>query len=418
MKRVILLIITISDLVWGSLSMITDKAERDTFRVIVPITTEKISTGTGFIINKEGYCITNNHVTQSAQGLLMLKNKYDEYTDITLIKTYPKHDITILKINNYSKGTFLKLQKPSSIIRGEEIYPLGFPGGADILEGLSFTATLGKGIISKIDSATQGSFPPNYKLIQISADINHGNSGGPLLNKNGSVVGINTLGMRDGSTQGINWAIHIEELIKLLKENNIKYTVDHSDLAQVDKTKIIWIALGVLAFVVLVLFFILSSRKEQPHGIDADEVSRLVRDKMKKHGQDSSGEVYEEEYIDEPYYQEESKGTVVMGKPRESTELMRIALTPTDATLPTITSASDEPIMVGRSESCGVVLSHALVSKEHLYLILQQDRVRVIDLDSTNGSYIDGQKLKPHKKYALKAGQKLIIGSEDIIYGY
>ncbi len=401
----------------AELEALSAKAERDTLRVIVPINEHNISTGSGFIINKDGYVITNNHVTRDNRGLIILKNKYDEYKDITLIKTYPKHDITILKINNYNKGTFFKLQKPSTIKKGQDINTLGFPGGADLLEGLSFNATLSEGIIAKIDRATQGDFPPNYKFVQISATINKGNSGGPLFNNNGSIVGINTLGNGSPEVQGIFWAIHVEELIKVLKENDIKYTIDGSSLKRIE---MIWIAFAALALVVLILFFILSRRKQETPTIDEDEMSRLVRDKMKKYGGDSSSEEYtEEEYMDESYYQEdEPRDTVVMGKPRESTHLMRIVLTPTQGTLPTITSANDEPITVGRGESCDIVISHAHISKEHLYLIIEKYKVKVIDLGSTNGTYIDGQKLEPHKKYALQAGQQLIIGSEDIIYGY
>ncbi len=413
MKKIILLMLLLPLIVLADaeLEALSAKVERDTLRVIVPINEHNISTGSGFIINKDGYVITNNHVTKDNRGLIILINKHDEYKDITLIKTYPKHDITILKINNYNKGTFFKLQKPSTIKKGQDINTLGFPGGADLLEGLSFNATLSDGIISKIDRATQGDFPPNYKFVQISATINKGNSGGPLFNNNGSIVGINTLGNGSPEVQGIFWAIHVEELIKVLKEKKIKYTIDGSSLKRIE---MIWIAFAVLVLVVLILFFILSRRKQETPTIDEDEMSRLVRDKMKKYGGDSSSE----EYIDDPYYQEEPKGTVAMGKPRESTRLMRIVLTPVQSALPTITSANDEPIMLGRGEGCDIVIPHAYVSREHLYLIIEKYKIKVIDLDSINGTYIDGQKLEPHKKYALQPKQQLVIGSEDIIYGY
>ena len=418
MKNIIILFILLSsNAICTSIIKITAIVDKDIFRVIVPITVETISTGTGFLINKDGYVITNNHVIKEGHNVFKLRNKYDEYSNITLIKTYPKHDITILKIDNYTKGSFLKIQQPSTIIKGEKVFSLGFPGAGDILGGLTFNASLNGGLISKIDRATQGSFPLGYKLIQMDAVINKGNSGGPLINKNGAVVGINTLGHSSANVQGMFWAIHAEELIKILKENNIKYTIDTNTLEEVDidnYMKNIWIILAIFAFIVISVLILISRKKQKAGEIDEGEVSRLVRDKMKKYNNSDNIEEYQE-----VFYEDESTDTVViMDRDIEATEIIKILLTPMDKTLPTISSQNSQPITLGRSDDCDVTIDNRDISREHLYIILEQNRVKVIDLGSTNGTYIDGNKLEPHKKYTLQTEQKLVIGSEEVVYAY
>jgi len=394
LKKILLLVVILSQTLFGSLAKVTEMAEHATFRIIVPLGSNKISTGTGFVINAKGYIITNNHVVRGNKGIFLVKNKFDTYKKVDLIKTYPKNDIAILKINGY-KGTFLKLQKPSTIKKGLNIYPLGFPGGADMLEGLSFNATVNAGIISKIDIVTEGNFPPNYKFIQIDAAINHGNSGGPLLSRNGTVVGINTLG-RSG-VQGIFWSIHVEELIKLLDENHINYVVDDSNIGEVNNMKKIWIVLALFFILMIGLLIFISKKKNVKAEIDEREISRLVKDKIKKHG-DVNVDIDDNHDVE------------------DKTRMMKISLIPTNSSFPTITNEKKQELLVGRSQLCDIVIDNSSVSKKHLNLVLRGSKVEVEDLGSTNGTYIDGKKLTPHKTYILHKGEKLIIGNEEITY--
>ena len=397
MKKIILIAIVFTQLLIASIDKVTEIAEHDTLRVVVPLGGTRASTGTGFLINTEGYLITNNHVVEGSRGRFILKNNYDEYKDVTLVKTYPKHDIAILKINNYNKKTFLKLQKPSTIKKGLNVYPLGFPGGADMLEGLSFNATLSAGIISKIDIATEGKFPKNYKFIQIDAAINHGNSGGPLLSKTGTVLGINTLGRNN--TQGIFWAIHVEELIKILDKNNIKYTIDDGNIGEVNRMKNIWIILAVFgALVIGILIYISKKKHTVTAEVDEREISRLVKEKILKHGGSSKS-------VQEPKGDKENR-----------TSSMNISLIPRSKNLQEINNTSKKELIVGRSKNSDVSIDNAEVSKEHVRLLLKGDVVEVTDLGSTNGTYIDGKKLEANKKYILTKGQSLVIGSEEVVY--
>jgi len=403
LKKIILLITLFVQILFGSIESVTEIAEHDTFRVIVPLGNNKASTGTGFIINKDGYLITNNHVVKGGSGKIFVKNNFDEYKDVSLIKTYPKHDIAILKINNYKKTTFLKLQNPSTIKKGLQVYPLGFPGGADLLEGLTFNASLSAGIISKIDITTEGKFPPNYKFIQIDAAINHGNSGGPLLSKNGTVLGINTLGRK--GTQGIYWAIHVEELIKVRDENSIDYIIDNDNIGDTNNMKSLWIVLALFGVLVLGILIFISKKKNPVAEIDEREVSRLVKEKIQKHdNRNANGVVSDELKVNE--------NVESLGK----THMMSVTLVSKNTMFPEINNLNKQEIILGRSDISDIVINNASVSKQHLKLLMRGSLVEVIDLGSTNGTYIDAKKLTPNQSYTLELGQKLTIGSEDVIY--
>jgi serine protease Do len=155
------------------------------------------SLGSGFIISKDGYIITNNHVVEQADEIdVTLADNQEDFrakvigkdpkTDIALIKIEPKRDLTIIE---FGDSDTLKV--------GEVVVAIGNPFG------LSHTVT--QGIVSaKERSIGVG----NYEsFIQTDASINRGNSGGPLLNIDGLVVGINTAIIEGG--QGIGFSIPI-----------------------------------------------------------------------------------------------------------------------------------------------------------------------------------------------------------------
>ena len=154
------------------------------------------SLGSGFIIDDEGYIVTNHHVIENANEItVVLKNKkefkaeiigHDPYTDISLIKIKTDREITPLPLGD------------SDVLEvGQWVVAIGNPFG------LSHTVTAG---IVSAKGRIIGSGPYD-DFIQTDASINPGNSGGPLLNMKGEVVGINTMIVAGG--QGIGFAIPI-----------------------------------------------------------------------------------------------------------------------------------------------------------------------------------------------------------------
>ncbi len=168
------------------------------------------SLGSGFIISKDGYILTNNHVVENADVInVTLSNKHSFKAKV--IGTDPKTDIALIKIDPKGEDlTVVKLGDSDKLEVGEWVIAIGNPFG--------FSRTVTAGIVSaKGRVIGEG---PYDSFIQTDAAINPGNSGGPLLNMDGEVVGINTAII--ASAQGIGFAIPInmaKDIMQQLKEN-------------------------------------------------------------------------------------------------------------------------------------------------------------------------------------------------------
>ncbi len=151
------------------------------------------SLGSGFIISKDGYIVTNNHVVEGADDIkVKLANKKEYHAKV--IGRDPKTDVALIKINAHNLVP-LKLGDSDALKVGNWVVAIGSPFGLE--------QTVTAGIVSaKGRIIGEG---PYDDFIQTDASINPGNSGGPLLNMKGEVVGINTAIIKSG--QGIGFAI-------------------------------------------------------------------------------------------------------------------------------------------------------------------------------------------------------------------
>ena len=166
------------------------------------------SLGSGFIIDKDGHIITNNHVIEGASEIRVRLSTEKEF-DAEIIGRDPKTDLALIKIKSWNDLPVVELGDSDKVEIGEWVMAIGNPFG------LSHTVTVG--IVSAKGRAI-GSGPYD-DFIQTDASINPGNSGGPLFNINGEVVGINTAIVASG--QGIGFAIPINvarEIIPQLKK--------------------------------------------------------------------------------------------------------------------------------------------------------------------------------------------------------
>ncbi len=158
--------------------------------------------GTGFIIDKKGYILTNNHVVDNAKILTVTLGD-GKKADAVLIGRDPSSDLAIIKIPEKYVTRVATLGDSDSIKVGQKAIAIGNPFG------LSHTLTVG--IVSALNRQIQSNEGGMlYDLIQTDAAINPGNSGGPLLNSNGEVIGINTaIFSMSGGYQGIGFAIPV-----------------------------------------------------------------------------------------------------------------------------------------------------------------------------------------------------------------
>ena len=155
--------------------------------------------GSGVIIDKKGYILTNNHVIEKANKLKVTTTDGNIY-DGTVIGTDPITDLAIIKIESKDALSYAELGNSEELKIGQIVIAIGNPFGLD--GGPSVTA----GIISSLSRKLQ--FDRGImELVQTDASINPGNSGGPLINTKGQVIGINTAKMP--YAQGIGFAVPI-----------------------------------------------------------------------------------------------------------------------------------------------------------------------------------------------------------------
>jgi putative serine protease PepD len=176
--------------------------------------------GTGIVLNSEGLILTNNHVISEGTSITVSPGKSTSVTrTATVVGTDPNSDLALIKINPSGLALRpLKLVSSSSVQVGDSVYALGNPYG--------LTETLTKGIVSALEreiSAPDGATIKN--VIQTDAPLNPGNSGGPLLNAEGDVIGVNsqiasdaarTEGSQPGST-GVGFAISSNTVAEVVK---------------------------------------------------------------------------------------------------------------------------------------------------------------------------------------------------------
>ena len=166
------------------------------------------SLGSGFIIDADGSILTNNHVVENAQKIVVKLADDQEY-EAKVIGRDPKTDIAIIRINAKTNLTAAALGDSDRLEVGEWVVAIGNPFGLD--------STVTSGIVSaKGRHIGQG---PYDNFIQTDASINPGNSGGPLINLKGEVIGINTaIFSRSGTNIGIGFAIPINLVKELLPQ--------------------------------------------------------------------------------------------------------------------------------------------------------------------------------------------------------
>lgn len=172
--------------------------------VVNTVSPAQKATGSGVIISDDGYIITNNHVVEGQQRLQVIYND-GSYHDAELIGTDAFADIAVIRVRDQVPAS-LALGDSDVLQPGETVIAIGSPLG-------EFQNSVTVGVISALNRTIQDAGMEG--LIQTDAAINHGNSGGPLINLRGEVIGINTLVVRGGAStfsgidaaQGLGFAV-------------------------------------------------------------------------------------------------------------------------------------------------------------------------------------------------------------------
>ena len=172
---------------------------------------ETQSLGSGFIIDADGYVVTNNHVVKNAEEIIVRLSDRRELP-AKVIGTDPRSDVALLKVEA-DKLPVVKIGKSDTLKVGEWVMAIGTPFGFDHSVSVGIVSAIGRNLPSE-----------NYvPFIQTDVAINPGNSGGPLFNLDGEVVGINSqIYSRTGGFMGLSFAIPIDVAIDVVQQLKTK----------------------------------------------------------------------------------------------------------------------------------------------------------------------------------------------------
>ncbi len=178
------------------------------------------SQGSGVVVDGRGYVVTNNHVISEAAatpGKFKMTVVFNDGTEVpaNLVGRDPKTDLAVLKVDNVDNLSVARLGDSDKLKVGEEVVAVGAP--------LGLRSTVTSGIISALNRPVplsgEGSDTDTViDGVQTDASINHGNSGGPLINMNAEVIGINTAGKSlSDSASGLGFAIPVNEVKRVVE---------------------------------------------------------------------------------------------------------------------------------------------------------------------------------------------------------
>lgn len=175
------------------------------------------ASGSGFIYSADGYIITNHHVIEGANKVTVILSDNKEF-EAEIIGSDSLSDIAVLKItpDESTKLIPMEIGNSDELVVGEGVVAIGCPAGVE------FIGTVTDGIVSAINRNVEltdsyGTVQKTMTLIQTNATINHGNSGGPLINSRGQVIGINTLKL-SSDYEGIGFSIPMSGALPIISQ--------------------------------------------------------------------------------------------------------------------------------------------------------------------------------------------------------
>jgi len=383
------------------------QALQSTVRVICK--TDGYKSGSGFVVGKSDHIVTNWHVvscTENYGDAYIYLQDGSHYRTSVVLKKVGK-DIAILKLTSPLNLPPVDFASSETVSVGDDVWVAGFPGGADVLASLSDlgVASISKGIISRNIQSKDG-----VALYQTEAAINPGNSGGPLIDEFGRVIGINVAkslalvatlvpGTKPGSdvslqrlplSEGIGWAIKIDELLPELDRLNIPYKVDSSQSNFITRLwyrePILLLSIILTIFVSLTLFWLLYRRK----GNIATELVKYTH-----------------------YYKRKNNRHVANRKVIKNRAMLYCL---SGHYAGNNLELNEQPLSIGRdSQLCQLVMPPTLneIGKRHCSLSFDKKEqcFWLEDHWSTNGTFVNNQKIPSGKPLRLVMGSHFYLSS-------
>jgi peptidase Do len=206
----------------GSIASVANSVSKSVVSIVTSTTQKSLTNsessataaGTGFILSKDGYIATNKHVVSGANKIGVLLDDGTAFEDVELVGTDPLNDFAIIKIKDAKDLTPIRLGDSKTISAGQQVIAIGNALGA-YQNSVTSGIISGKGRSLTATDSTRTQIETLSDMIQTDAAINGGNSGGPLLNAAGEVIGINTAYASQGNNVG--FAIPISSVKGIIK---------------------------------------------------------------------------------------------------------------------------------------------------------------------------------------------------------
>ena len=372
-----------------------------------------VISGTGFFVGDKDkdpqYIVTNSHVIDSfveaggasGQNSIYIFYDKDDSEEVYLVGHDADMDIAILKVAKPTdKRKPLKLKTIDETQQGQQVFAVGYPSIVDKATNARSSygkndATVTSGVVSRIlmDSKT------GRTDLQIDAAISGGNSGGPLVDVNGYVIGVNTSTIKG---ENYNFAVSIEEAVRLLTKNVVPFVLasDDEDKSEEvidedegpDLTLIMMIAGVAVILLLIIIIFVLVAKKKSPAAVKSSAASSANAPNVQVPGGAGTG-----------------------GRAMRGAYIKSLAAQHNGVSMP----LDKAPIIIGRDRTvCKVLFNEDTpgVSSKHCQIYFDSDTNDFIltDLGSTYGTFLmNGQKLQSNTPNRLRAKDYFYLGAKD-----
>ncbi len=404
-----------------------DALEKSVVRIVT-----QTSAGTGFAINDQGYIATNVHVIANARSIQAIPTNSNALYEVEVIATSPELDLAIAHIPDITLPPIALSLAPAT--KGQKVWSIGYPGGAD-RNRPAHDPTVQDGVIGRVFLGAWHA--QELRIIQHNAPTNPGNSGGPLLDDCSRAVGVNTQASlvvitspSSGVTRvphaaGIYWSSHIEELANLLDGHGIAFQAESDDCVAAggtgssgeaekarreaekarreaeeareqaeeasDQFLVYLLLLGGVALVALVVALKKPRQFAQQTLAKPRQLVQQMSQRVTKKGVEAVAKG--------PKY-----GLVLAGFDGRG-HRVRIELSPARL------AGQRLGLSLGRHpELVDEVVADENVSRRHLRIAAQGNRLYVEDLNSSNGTFLNEQRLSPFEPARLEYGAKVALG--------
>ena len=393
---------------------------------ILSITANGIESGTGAVVSSSGHVITNYHVIENGSEIAVFPMGSRDALEASILSTEPGKDLAVLHVPGLRRPVMTLLDGVPD--KGASVFALGFPGAAD-RGSLVVDPTLTTGIISRVFIGPWRSV--DLGQIQHSAPVNPGNSGGPLLDACGQVVGINTQAINPAMGAGIFFSSQSSETIQVLEELGLDPLVSTSaclasgqlgapgsarqtDSSLVEPAQLPSVQMppltpsaGPMLLVLLALmcaglggFFLWQAVLQTPM-VRASLASGQL--------QGQSGPLATFVQAPNPGVGWQPQGYVLSGIGPDGGSI-RISASDQDL------NPREGGFVIGRHPTvANVVISGPGLSRRHARLVTTDGGLTIEDLSSANGTRLNGRGLKPFSPAPIMPGDRLTLGQTELV---